>query len=54
MLITTSHEKEIMEGMGDKKRSAREYQRFINSVRAGDKADYARQRLVEWGFVEAE
>jgi predicted Zn-dependent protease len=43
-----------LEGMGDRKRSAREYQRFINSVRAGDKADYARQRLVEWGFVEAE
>lgn len=41
-----------LEGMDRKERAAREYYRYLNSVRQGPAAKYAYQRLVEWGYIK--
>jgi len=41
-----------LEGMQHRKESAREYYRYLRIVNQGDKAKYAYQRLVEWGYVK--
>jgi beta-barrel assembly-enhancing protease len=40
-----------LEQMGRKPDAAREYQRYLQQVQQGDKAKYAYQRLVQWGYV---
>jgi beta-barrel assembly-enhancing protease len=40
-----------LEGMGRKREAAREYHRYLQSVSGGDQAEYARGRLVAWGYV---
>ncbi|NOZ13121.1 MAG: M48 family metalloprotease [Acidobacteria bacterium] len=40
------------EGMGHRRLAAAEYQRFLSVVRSGEQADYARNRLVSWGFIK--
>ena len=40
-----------LEQMGRKPDAAREYQRYLQKVQEGDKAQYAYQRLVQWGYV---
>ena len=42
-----------LEGMGRKSDSAGEYERFLQSSGAGEKADYARKRLQEWGYMDS-
>lgn len=41
-----------LEGMGRRDASAREYYRYLQMVNSGDQAQYAYQRLVEWGYVK--
>jgi beta-barrel assembly-enhancing protease len=38
------------EGMGHKKKAADEYHRYLQSVDSGEQAQYAYNRLLEWGF----
>ncbi|HDQ41819.1 MAG TPA: tetratricopeptide repeat protein [Desulfonatronum sp.] len=38
------------EGMGHKKKAAEEYYRYLQSVDSGEQAQYAYNRLLEWGF----
>ena len=40
------------EGMQNRQRAAEEYSRFLQAVDSGDQAQYARQRLVEWGYIK--
>jgi Flp pilus assembly protein TadD len=39
------------EGMGRRSEAAREYQRFLQQVRQGQRAQHAAQRLREWGYA---
>ena len=39
------------EAMGHRAQAAQEYRRFLESVRQGDKAEYAHGRLAEWGML---
>lgn len=41
-----------LEKMGKKDTAANEYIRYLNEVQAGQYAEYAYKRLVEWGFVK--
>lgn len=41
-----------LEGMGRKQESAEEYAQYVNAVNQGQQAQYAYQRLVDWGFVQ--
>jgi len=40
------------EGMGNKPEAAKEYHRYLQVVRQGKFAQYAYQRLVEWGYYK--
>lgn len=40
------------EGMGNKQKSADDYYRYLQQVTEGDQAQYAYQRLVEWGVIK--
>lgn len=40
-----------LEAMGRRTQAAQEYRRFLESVRQGDKAQYAHGRLAEWGML---
>jgi predicted Zn-dependent protease len=40
-----------LEGMQNKQAAAKEYYRYLQMVNQGDQAQYAYQRLVDWGFV---
>lgn len=40
------------EGMGNKKKSAEDYYRFLQQVSKGAQAQHAYQRLVQWGFIK--
>ncbi len=40
-----------LEKMGRKSQAAAEYKRYLQKVQQGDKARYAYQRLVEWGYA---
>lgn len=40
-----------LEGMQDRKRAAGEFYRFLQLVDSGEQAQYARNRLVEWGYL---
>ncbi|RQD74177.1 M48 family metalloprotease, partial [Desulfonatronospira sp. MSAO_Bac3] len=42
-----------LEGMGRRSDAAVEFERFLQSAGAGDKADYARKRLEEWGYKDS-
>ena len=42
------------EGMQHRQQAASEYQRFLKVVTSGEQADYARERLVGWGFLKKE
>ncbi len=42
-----------LEGMGNTRDAAREYERFLHGAGSGDKADYARERLQEWGYMDS-
>jgi len=41
-----------LEGMNRKSESANKYYEYIKIVNQGEKAKYAYQRLVEWGYVK--
>jgi predicted Zn-dependent protease len=41
-----------LESMHDKPAAARQYNRFLGSVRQGPQAQYAYQRLLDWGYVK--
>lgn len=41
------------EQMQRKGEAAREYQRYLEKVKEGEQADYARQRLREWGYSKS-
>ncbi|MBI4828668.1 MAG: M48 family metalloprotease [Nitrospinae bacterium] len=43
-----------LEGMGDRQRSAKEYYRYLQADRQSKQAQYAYQRLVEWGYIQPE
>lgn len=43
-----------LEGMQDKQGAAQEYYRYLQSVNEGEQAEYAYQRLVGWGVIQAE
>ena len=38
--------------MGKRQDAAQEYGRFLQRAGQGDAAGYARQRLLEWGYVK--
>ncbi len=40
------------EGMQHKKEAASQYRRFLKVVSSGEQADYARNRLISWGFMK--
>jgi beta-barrel assembly-enhancing protease len=40
------------EGMDNKKKSADDYYRYLQQVKEGDQAQYAYQRLVQWGVLK--
>jgi len=40
------------EGMDDRQKSAEDYSRYLKQVTEGDRAQYAYQRLVQWGFIK--
>ena len=40
------------EGMGDKKKSAEDYTRYLQQVNEGEQAKHAYQSLVEWGVIK--
>lgn len=40
-----------LEGMQNKEKAAEEYYRYLQSVDSGDQAQYAHDRLVEWGYT---
>ena len=42
------------EGMSHRSQAASEYQRFLKVVSSGEQADYARNRLISWGFMKKE
>jgi len=41
-----------LEGMGRREDSANQYYRYLQSVKQGEPANHAYQRLVEWGYVK--
>jgi predicted Zn-dependent protease len=41
-----------LDGMGEKEKAAREYNRYLQQVGQGDAASHARQRLTDWGYVK--
>jgi tetratricopeptide (TPR) repeat protein len=41
-----------LEGMQHIKKSANEYNRYVQIVNQGEKAKYAYQRLVKWGYIK--
>lgn len=43
-----------LEGMGRRDQSAAEYNRYLQSVKEGDNAKHAYQRLVEWGYIKTQ
>ena len=40
------------EGMDNKQKAATDYTSYLQQVTKGDKAEYAYQRLVQWGVVK--
>ncbi len=42
------------EGMQDKEKAADEYYRYLQQVNQGNQAEYAYNRLVEWGYLKTE
>jgi hypothetical protein len=38
--------------MQHKKKAAAEYHRYLQVVNRGEQAQYAHQRLVDWGYIE--
>lgn len=40
------------EGMDNKQKSAEDYSRYLQQVTEGDRAQYAYQRLVQWGVIK--
>ena len=49
---TTFFQGLCLEGMGRKKESAQYYYQYLQSVRQGNQAQHAYQRLKNWGFVK--
>jgi predicted Zn-dependent protease len=43
-----------LEGMQNRQKAADEYYRYLQTVNQGQQAQYAYQRLVEWGYLKAE
>jgi hypothetical protein len=41
-----------LEGMGQKRQAAAEYNRYLKVVQQGELAQYAYQRLVQWGYIK--
>ncbi len=51
---TIFYEGRSLEGLGRKEESAERYNRYLQSGGAeGENAEYARQRLIEWGYIKA-
>ena len=47
--LTLFYDGRSLEGMGQRPRAAERYKEFLQQVPSGNEADYARQRLKEWG-----
>lgn len=43
-----------LEGLGQREAAAGHYQHYLQEVRSGGQSQYARQRLVQWGFIKAQ
>jgi hypothetical protein len=41
-----------LEGMGNRQGAANQYHRYLQSVASGNQAQYAYQRLVQWGYIK--
>jgi len=41
-----------LEGMGRKREAASEYIKFLKVVNQGKQAQYAHNRLVQWGYIK--
>ncbi len=51
--LTLFYNGRSLEGMGRREDAAAQYKAFLQQVPSGDQADYARQRLEEWGMANA-
>ncbi len=40
-----------LEGMGNRQEAANQYHRYLRTVSSGNQAQYAYQRLVQWGYI---
>ena len=49
--LTLFYNGRSLEGMGRREDAAAQYKAFLQQVPSGDQADYARQRLEEWGMA---
>jgi len=49
---TTFYRGYAFEGMGKRQGAAEDYQHYLQRVTEGDHAEYAYQRLVDWGFIK--
>ncbi len=41
-----------LEGMQNRQRAAEEYHRYLQAINQGERAEYAHQRLVKWGYIK--
>ena len=41
-----------LEGMGNRQEAANQYHRYLKTVSSGNQAQYAYQRLVQWGYIK--
>jgi len=49
---TTYFKGYAMEGANRRQMAAENYMRYLNSVRQGEYAEHAYQKLVEWGYIK--
>ncbi len=49
--LTDFYNGRALEGMGRKEAAAQRFKAFLEQVSSGEEAEYARQRLAEWGMV---
>ena len=49
---TTFYKGYCLEQMERTKNAAQEYQKYLNAVNQGEKANYANGRLIEWGYIK--
>lgn len=50
--MITYYQGRSYDGMGRKSDAAEQYAEFLKSIDSGEEAEYAKQRLIEWGYLE--